>query len=80
MINFKNAQMNTEELYAEIMKTIMTIQEKYPELAENLGEMPITIPGVKDPEINMKNLRSFNESLRSLLENYISGHPGNEAP
>lgn len=72
--------MNTEELYADIMKTIMTIQKKYPELYENLGEMPITIPGEKDPEITMKNLRSYNESLRSLLENYISVHPGNETP
>lgn len=72
--------MNTEELYAEIMKTIMTIQENYPELAEKLEEMPITIPGAKDPDVNIDILRYYSESLRSLLENYNAVHLKNDTP
>jgi len=76
----KSILMNTGELYAEILKTTMTIQEKYPELAEKLSEMPVTIPGVKDPEVDINDLISYYESLRSLLENYDSVNPKKDTP
>ena len=63
-----------KELNLEILKITMTIQEKYPELSEHLGEMPVTIPDAKSPEINIKNLRAYYDSLTSLLENYIRSH------
>ena len=63
-----------KELNLEILKITMTIQEKYPELSEYLGEMPVTIPDAKSPEINIKNLRAYYDSLTSLLENYIRSH------
>ncbi len=52
----------------------MTIQEKYSELSEYLGELPVTIPDTESPEINMENLRVYFDSLTSLLENYIREH------
>ena len=64
--------METEkELNAKILEITMTINEKYPELSKYLGEMPVTIPDVESPEISIKNLRAYYESLTSLLENYI---------
>jgi hypothetical protein len=62
------------ELNLKILEITMTIQEKYPELSEYLGEMPVTIPDNKSPEINVKNLRAYFNSLTSLLENYIREH------
>jgi hypothetical protein len=52
----------------------MSISEKYPELYENLGEMPVTIPDTKNPEINITNLKAYYESLTSMLGNYILEH------
>jgi len=52
----------------------MAILEKYPELSEYLGEMPVTIPNTKIPEINMTNLSAYYNSLTSILENYIVVH------
>jgi hypothetical protein len=72
--------MKTEkELNAEILKITLTIQEKYPELSEFLGEMSVTIPDVKSPEINKKKLSLYYDSLKSMLENYISQHPPESA-
>ncbi len=62
------------ELNAKILEMTMTINEKYPELAKYLGEMPVTIPDVQNPEINIKSLRAYYDSLTSLLENYILEH------
>jgi len=52
----------------------MAILEKYPELSEYLGEMPVTIPNTKIPEINMTNLSAYYNSLTSILGNYIVVH------
>ena len=45
-----------KEINLRILKITTIIQEKYPELSEYLGEMPVTIPVTKSPEINIKNL------------------------
>ncbi len=67
--------METEkDLNAKILKITMAILEKYPELSEYLGEMPVTIPETKIPEINITNLRAYYDSLTSILENYILEH------
>jgi len=63
-----------KELNSKILKITMTILEKYPELYENLGEMPVTIPNIENPEINIKNLREYYESLIALLYNYVLEH------
>lgn len=63
-----------KELNAKILEITMTIQKKYPELYEHLGEMPVTIPDTENPEINSKNLRAYYDSLKSLLNNYVHEH------
>jgi len=67
--------METEqELNAKILNVTMTILENYPELSENLGEMPVTIPNTENPEISRKTLKAYYESLVSLMENYAAAH------
>lgn len=63
-----------KELNLKILEITMTIQEKYPELSDYLGEMPVTIPDKKSPEINIKTLMEYYDSLTSLLENYVREH------
>jgi len=72
--------METEkELNAKILEIMMIIMEKYPELSKYLGEMPITIPNKAHPEINVKNLKAYYDSLTSILEDYILEHKPNKA-
>ena len=63
-----------KELNSKILEITMTIKEKYPELYEHLGEMPVTVPDIETSEINSKNLRAYYDSLKSLLKNYMPGH------
>lgn len=65
----------TKELNAEILEITMTIREKYPELAEYLPELPGTIPDKENPEITIKTLREYLNTLRALVENYDLEHP-----
>jgi len=62
------------ELNAEIIKITLLIQEKYPELYEFLGKMPITIPTDQNPIINSQSLNAYYESLVAMLNNYIYSH------
>lgn len=63
-----------KELNSKILDITMTIKEKYPELYEHLGEMPVTLPDIETPEINSKNLGAYYDSLKSLLKNYVHDH------
>lgn len=63
-----------KELNSKILEITMTIKEKYPELLKYLGEMPVTIPDKKSPEMDSKNLREYYDSLSSILENYVREH------
>lgn len=65
---------STTELTREIIKITSFIQEKYPELYEYLGEMPITIPNDQNPIINSQSLNAYYESLVAMLNNYIYSH------
>ena len=66
--------MKTEkELNADILKKTLMIREKFPELLKYLAEMPITIP-ISNPEISMKNLVDYNNSLDNLIEKYAKNH------
>jgi len=40
--------------------------------------MPETIPSENDPEITLKNLKSYYESLNSLLNKYKEDSPKTE--
>lgn len=68
--------METEkELNSKILKITMTIKEQHPELSKYLEEMPETIPDEKNPEITLKNLKEYYDSLNSLLNKYLEEHP-----
>lgn len=59
-----------DELNGAIIKITMKIQERYPELYELLSEMPVTIPNIKNPAINLETLNSYYNSLQSLVKTY----------
>lgn len=63
--------MKTEtEIEEAILKITMKIRTDYPELSKYLEEMPTTIPDIKNPEINIKILQDYYNSLESLLKKY----------
>lgn len=64
-----------KDLNSKILKVTMTIKEQYPELSKYLEEMPVTIPTENDPEITLKHLSSYYESLNSLLNKYKLDYP-----
>lgn len=58
---------------SKILKITMRIKDHYPELSQYLEEMPVTVPSENDPEMNLNQLKSYYESLDSLLKNYKKG-------
>lgn len=64
-----------KDLNSKIMEITMVIKEQYPELLEFLNEMPVTIPAEKNPEITLKALKTYYESLISVLAKYKLEHP-----
>jgi len=62
------------ELNQDIMKIILVIEEKYPELVKFMGEMPGEITEGGGKATNIKNLMDYYESLDALLKNYIANH------
>ncbi|SEG26131.1 hypothetical protein [Flavobacterium urumqiense] len=63
--------MKTEiEIEEAILKITMKIKTEYPELSKYLEEMPVTVPDTKNPEINIKILQDYYNSLESLLKKY----------
>lgn len=65
---------NEQELSNDILKITMMINEKFPELSKYITEMPVTIPDTDNPEINIKNLSDYKESLETLLKKYEKDH------
>jgi len=63
--------METEdELNKQILKTTNNIQENYPELSKFEDEMTITIPDKETPEIDLKTLQDYNDSLLAMSTKY----------
>ncbi len=62
------------KLNAAILKITTLIQAEYPELIKYLNEMPVTIPYVESPEMNLKILKEYYNSLESLLSKYAPNH------
>jgi hypothetical protein len=38
--------------------------------------MPVTMPDTDDPEINIKNLNEYYNSLNALIKKYAISNPG----
>lgn len=66
-----------KDLNSRILKITMLINDQYPELSQYLEEMPETVPSENDPEITLKHLKSYYETLNSLLKKYKVDHPEN---
>lgn len=64
-----------KDLNSKILKITMTIKDHYPELEGFLEEMPETIPDEKDPEITLKNLSAYYESLNLMVNKYKLDYP-----
>ena len=76
--NSRKAEKDTKtenDLNSKILKVTMTIKDHYPELSKYLDEMPMTVPSEKDPEITLKHLQTYYESLNSLLNKYKLDYP-----
>jgi pimeloyl-ACP methyl ester carboxylesterase len=58
------------DMNAKILKITMNINDHYPELSKYLNEMPVTVPSEKDPEITIRLLKEYYESLHSVLNKY----------
>jgi len=71
-LNFKE---QVEDLNAKILKITLIIMDQHLELYKYIEEMPVTIPDEKEPEITLKNLKAYYDSLNSLLNKYIAEHP-----
>lgn len=68
--------MKTEkQLNTEILEMTMKIQEQFPELSKYIAEMPVTIPNASSPEINIKTLQEYYDSLAIMLRDYAINHP-----
>ena len=67
-----------KELNAKILAKTSEILLKYPELSELLNEMPITIPKKEKPEINIKVLKDYYDSLNNILKDYINKSTSDE--
>lgn len=67
--------MKTEsQLNADILKITSIIREKHPELSKYISEMPITIPNINSPEINVTLLADYYDSLAAMMKKYAQNH------
>src|ERR1035437_5136146 len=72
--SFDKASVNEEaekDLNSKILQITMKIKDQYPELSKYIEEMPVTIPDRKNPDITPKNLKTYYDSLNSVLNKYI---------
>lgn len=72
---FKSNSEIEKILSSRILKITMLIKEHYPELSKYIEEMKETIPDKKNPEITLKNLRAYYNSLQSMVRKYMKDHP-----
>jgi hypothetical protein len=61
---------STENINQKIIWTTKQIRDQFPELLDFLNEMPVTIPNINRPEIDLNTLTLYCQSLISLKEKY----------
>ncbi|RTY65043.1 hypothetical protein EKL97_07230 [Flavobacterium sp. LS1P28] len=68
--------MKTEKQLSEsILEITIKIHDQYPELSKYLAEIPITVPIISNPEINIQTLTNYYKSLENILKEYTINHP-----
>ncbi len=65
---------NEEQWNKAILDITLKINSEFPELSKYISEMPVTIPDVEDPQINIKNLKEYYNSLDTLMKKYTNNH------
>lgn len=65
------------EFNSRILKTTMLILEKYPEMYKYIEEMKVTIPNENDPAVSLKNIKTYFDTLDSILNKYIVENSNN---
>jgi hypothetical protein len=63
------------DLNLKIIEVTKRIKDHYPQLTTFLDEMPIAVADDKNVEITLRNLRSYYDSLNTMLNKYISEQP-----
>jgi hypothetical protein len=63
-----------QQILSQISKLTTNIEVNYPELYQYLNEDPITIPSESNPDINIKVMNEYLESLKELLKHHIETH------
>jgi len=63
-----------QELSKEINDLTLKIEQEYPGLYQYLDENPITIPDSNHPNLDIKTLSDWLDSLSQLLKHHIENH------
>ena len=58
-------------LNSKILKITMKIKDQYPELLKYVEEISDTFPNEKSQEITVRHLKTYYDSLNSLLKKHI---------
>jgi hypothetical protein len=58
----------------EIRKIKEEIKAKYPELAKDIKEMPVTLKADGSPDNDPRHLKTYFEFLQSLLNDFAISH------
>lgn len=59
-----------KELLTEISIITREIEEENPELLKYLDETPMTIPDVENPDVDIKQLEDYLETLKEIKRKY----------
>ncbi|MBP93792.1 hypothetical protein SAMN04487989_101653 [Bizionia echini] len=65
---------NAKDLLTEISTVTRDIETNYPEVYEHLDEIPMTIPDQQNPDIDVKDLENYLESLKDIIKKYKEEH------
>jgi hypothetical protein len=63
-----------KRLTSKILKITLHIKHIHPELSKFIEEMPISTPDENNPEISLKNLKTYFDSLIAINNEYEKQH------
>lgn len=68
---------NKKELHQDILSLTKAIQEKFPErmLSKCIAEITATIPDITHPELDIKSLKDYRDSLKALTLHIGQANP-----
>jgi len=69
---------NLNALMQEIITLTTIIETKYPGLYKNLDETPMSIGKYPEKEITTTDLKSYLETLRNQLQEYVKTHKASQ--